>query len=491
MALFLKYPLIKASFWILLLFLWAVGINLYYINKLVIFDTGVWVPPFTFRYQFTVLLASLSEQLSLILALALLSFGRPFQLALKNQLGHKEKRFLSVALLLIYVLFMLQQVWLELQSVNRANHGLFFVLVCSLLLGWRWGLGFGLLNWFAFGLLHHVFEILPSYPTDHFVKTLFLEAHLFAPLFLAAFVSLASKHLGVKRFSFFTLLVLALVSESLLSLATLLSTWAPPFYFERFTRNILATPVLVLAFWALVQFQLKRSSNTLVLTQQELALVQAELRALRAQINPHFMLNSLSVIHHLIRTKPDDARELVLDLSDVFQRTLRAGDFVPLSEEIEHVKSYLALEKARLTDRLSVTWSILAEDKLDTLVPTLILQPLVENAVQHGIAPKPKGGTISIVIKQRGHDICIEVADNGVGFESSHLNLKSTQPVALSGASMGLRNIDYRLRLLYGNEYRLELESTETVGTNVSLRIPSHTDAIRPTLQKALSAGEA
>jgi sensor histidine kinase YesM len=339
-------------------------------------------------------------------------------------------------------------------------------------------------------LVHYVYDVLLEYPNARFTETLFLETHLFAPIFLAAFVGQATRLLGIKRFSFLPLLFLGLLSESLLSLATLISTWAPPFYFERFTRNVIATPLLMMGYWAIVKYQLSRAQNTLALTQQELSLVQAELRTLRAQINPHFLLNSLSVIHHLIRTKPDEARNLVLDLSDIFQRTLRAGDFVPLGEEIEHVKSYLALEKARLTNRLTIHWSILAEDKLGILVPTLILQPIVENAVQHGIAPQAKGGILSIVIQQRGQDILIEVADNGVGFEATALDLQNTQPGALSGASMGLRNIDYRLRLLYGDGYRIELDSTETVGTTVRLRIPSQADAIRPSLRKALTAGE-
>lgn len=120
-------------------------------------------------------------------------------------------------------------------------------------------------------------------------------------------------------------------------------------------------------------------------------MVEAELRALRAQINPHSLLNALSVIHHLVRTQPERARELILDLSDLFQHSLRSGQFVTLKQELEHVRAYLALEQARLTQRLSVTWTILAEDQLGTLVPTLCLQPLVENAVKHGIAPQPKG----------------------------------------------------------------------------------------------------
>ena len=202
------------------------------------------------------------------------------------------------------------------------------------------------------------------------------------------------------------------------------------------------------------------------MTQTELALAEAELKALRAQINPHFMVNSLSVIHHLVRTQPDIARNLLLDLSDLFQHSLRAGDFVPLSQELEHVRAYLALEQARLTKRLNVMWAVLAEDKLDTPVPTLILQPIIENAIVHGISPKPEGGTVSILVKQTGTDLHIQVADNGVGFNVESLQQESERP------SIGLKNVDFRLKLIYGEAHRLQIDSTPGAGTTMEFKIP-------------------
>jgi LytS/YehU family sensor histidine kinase len=223
---------------------------------------------------------------------------------------------------------------------------------------------------------------------------------------------------------------------------------------------------MCLGFSWLVHVHLSSSDGQLKMTQTDLALAEAELKALRAQINPHFMVNSLSVIHHLVRTQPDVARNLLLDLSDLFQHSLRAGDFVPLSQELEHVRAYLALEQARLTRRLNVMWAVLAEDKLDTPVPTLILQPIIENAIVHGIAPKPEGGTVSILVKQSGDEIRIQVADNGVGFNVESLQHESGR------TSIGLKNVDERLRLIYGEKYRLQIDSTPGAGTTMEFKIP-------------------
>ena len=480
-----RHRYIMQSFcWVLALLCVASAVNLYYINKLVIVESGVWLPPLNFRYQFDALLRSFREQIIPILGLFALSFSKPFRLALKDQSNKRSSQWLFFSLLVMYGAFALDQYQLERSSIGFANHASFIILVVSLLLGARAGIFIGLLNLLVYGSLFHKFHILPDYPDGTFWRTLFSETHLFAPIFLAAMVGLAKENVGQERFTLFSLLFFAVFSELMVSLSTLISTWAPPYFFERFSRNIVLSPLLFFMFWLLRRYQLERNSGKLQLTQQELALVQAELRALRAQINPHFLLNSLSVIHHLIRTQPEQARDLVLDLSDVFQRTLRAGDFVPLREELEHVKSYLALEQARLTKRLNVQWSILPEDKLDVLVPTLIVQPIVENAVQHGLAPKPEGGMISILIKQRADDLLIEIADNGLGFDLGEIELSSK--LLPTGASLGLRNIDYRLRLLYGETYKLNIESTVGVGTSVSLRIPCATEAIRPTLRLAL-----
>ena len=238
-----------------------------------------------------------------------------------------------------------------------------------------------------------------------------------------------------------------------------------------------------------------------------LARTQAELRALRAQINPHFLFNALNTIRYFVRTDPETARRLLLNLSEVFQRAFRSGEFVPLQDEISYVEAYLALEKARLNARLRVEWDIRTEEHLDQPVPTLILQPIVENAVVHGIAQKPEGGTVHITIDRIGSDLVLQVEDDGPGITperlaevlNSNYELQTqytaatrSKPVcdqraagrrpaantllrsaeAADRKAIGLRNVDRRLRALYGEEYRLSVESEVGRGTRVLIRVP-------------------
>jgi LytS/YehU family sensor histidine kinase len=216
--------------------------------------------------------------------------------------------------------------------------------------------------------------------------------------------------------------------------------------------------------------QLELAEANLALTQTKLALAQAELRALHAQINPHFLFNSLNTIRYFIRTDPSQARDLLTSLSELFQRALSAGEFVSLREEISHVEAYLALEQARLDERLQVIWTNLARTALDAPVPTLVLQPLVENAVIHGISPKPEGGVLHIVISELGPDLLIQVDDNGLGFDAGNWR-KAAAPAPARG-SIGLRNVDERLRMLYGDSYGLHVESAPGEGTRIVLRVP-------------------
>lgn len=203
----------------------------------------------------------------------------------------------------------------------------------------------------------------------------------------------------------------------------------------------------------------------------ELARTQAELRTLRAQINPHFLFNALTTIRYFVRTDPETARRLLIDLSEVFQRALRSGDVVPLRDELGYVEAYLSLEKARLGDRLQVEWAIRAEDRWDYPVPTLILQPIVENAVIHGIAQKPEGGILSVTVEEKGTALVLEVEDNGTGIRAERL-VEVLSPESQGGRSIGLRNVDRRLQALYGQEHGLAVESRPGQGTLVRIRIP-------------------
>lgn len=201
----------------------------------------------------------------------------------------------------------------------------------------------------------------------------------------------------------------------------------------------------------------------------ELARTQAEVRALRAQINPHFLFNALNTIRYFVRTDPPAARRLLLDLSAIFQHALRSGDFVPLQKEIEYVKAYLTLEQTRLEDRLEVEWDVEADSQLEQPVPTLILQPIVENAVIHGIAKRPGGGKVSITIRRATDELVLQVEDDGPGIAPERL-AEVLRPG--ESKSVGLRNVDGRLRALYGDAHGLQVESESGHGTLVRLRIP-------------------
>lgn len=200
------------------------------------------------------------------------------------------------------------------------------------------------------------------------------------------------------------------------------------------------------------------------------ALAEAELRALRAQISPHFIYNALTAIASFISTDPVRARELVLEFADFTRYSFRRqGEFTTLSEELRSIHSYLELERARFGDRLTVRLRI-SPETLTTVIPFLSVQPLVENAVRHGLEPGESGGMITIASNDDGTHTEITVEDDGVGMDPVALEalLTSTD----STTHVGLRNVDTRLRQVYGAAGGLVVETNSGAGTLVRLRVP-------------------
>ncbi|QAY72834.1 sensor histidine kinase [Agromyces protaetiae] len=200
------------------------------------------------------------------------------------------------------------------------------------------------------------------------------------------------------------------------------------------------------------------------------ALAEAEVRALRAQISPHFIYNSLNAIASFINTDPAQARELVLEFADFTRYSFRRhGDFTTVAEELRSIDSYLRLERARFGDRLKVTLQI-APEVLSTVVPFLSIQPLVENAVRHGLEGKEGGGRITITAQDLGALAELSVEDDGVGIDPEVLGrvLAGGNP----GEHVGLRNVDARLRQVYGDEFGLVVETNVGAGTLVRMRVP-------------------
>lgn len=201
------------------------------------------------------------------------------------------------------------------------------------------------------------------------------------------------------------------------------------------------------------------------LQEQETLLMAARVEALANQISPHFLFNTLTSISSLIRSQPETARTLILKLSAMLRRMLRTQEhFVTLREELASIDEYLDIEAVRFGPTLVVEKSI-SPDSLDLIMPSMVLQPLVENSIKHGIEKKVGGGRIIIRSERRnGHGI-IEVIDNGAGMADTNVS-RSRE------GGIGLRNVDERLRVIYGENYYLRLESTPGEGTCARIEIP-------------------
>lgn len=205
-------------------------------------------------------------------------------------------------------------------------------------------------------------------------------------------------------------------------------------------------------------------------------LVEAELRALRAQISPHFVYNSLGAIASFVRTDPDRARELLLEFADFTRYSFRRhGEFTTLAEELRSIERYLLLEQARFGDRLRVTLRV-APEVLPVHIPFLCLQPLVENAVQHGLEGRPDGGHIAIVAEDRDQEAVIAIEDDGEGEDPERV--RRVLAGESDGDSVGLGNVDERLRRTFGDEYGLVVETAPGAGTKVTVRVPKYAPGV-------------
>lgn len=195
---------------------------------------------------------------------------------------------------------------------------------------------------------------------------------------------------------------------------------------------------------------------------------RAKMKALYAQINPHFFFNTLNTITSLVRTKPDLARELLLKLGAIFRYTLhKTGRDITIAEELAQVRAYLAIEKARHGEKLAIEENVAPGiDKY--LIPSLSIQPLVENAIRHGLQPKEAGGRILIKICERDNAIEITVDDDGIGMDLVRNNPLKDR----SGGGIGIINVHERIRGHYGPEYGVLIASYPGNGSTVTIRLP-------------------
>ncbi|WP_348639445.1 sensor histidine kinase [Salibacterium salarium] len=228
--------------------------------------------------------------------------------------------------------------------------------------------------------------------------------------------------------------------------------------------------------------ELSKGLSTILSHQLELSEVdrhlelakQAEIKALQAQINPHFLFNTLNTIVALIRTDPMKARKLLISLSHFFRQNL-AGTTkteATLEEELKHVKAYLQIEEARFSNKLTVEFDV-DEEVLHTKIPPMTLQPIVENAIKHGIKQSLEGSFILIQLKKQQDKVQLSIQDNGSGISKERLvDLEKERIHSETGAGIGLTNVNRRLQMMYGGETEIEINSEEGEGTNVSFLIP-------------------
>ena len=221
--------------------------------------------------------------------------------------------------------------------------------------------------------------------------------------------------------------------------------------------------VIELKIWNGVRLQIK-------LEEQAQLLLSARMAALQNQINPHFLFNTLNSVSSLVRVSPDTARELIIKLATILRRLLHSSDaFVALQEEIDFIDNYLDIEVVRFgADKLRVVKE-LDPESLDVMVPSMLLQPLVENSIKHGLSSKIDGGSIYLRSRLSDSHVTIEVEDDGVGMGSVQL---MERPSGFGEGGIGMANVAERLKVLYGETARMTIDSPNGTGTLVRLRLP-------------------
>lgn len=245
-----------------------------------------------------------------------------------------------------------------------------------------------------------------------------------------------------------------------------------PFWSRYFLLILNFIPSNVMFYWGIIviehalNYYRKLQERELRASQLEAQLAQAQLQVLKMQLHPHFLFNTLNAISALIRESPDEADEMVSRLGTLLRMTLETAGLqeVPFKKELEFLRQYLDIEQTRFQDRLKVEMAI-EPDTLDGLVPSMILQPLVENSVRHGVAPRPEGGCIKIKAWRHHSLLRLEVEDDGPGLGGD------TPPKE----RVGLTNTRARVSNLYGDEHGLRLRHAAGGGLVVSLSIPFRT----------------
>ena len=257
---------------------------------------------------------------------------------------------------------------------------------------------------------------------------------------------------------------------------SLLSKRYPKQFFELYSPYWLVelaicacAPVVVgipLKIWNAIRIERK-------LEEQSRLLMEARLDALQRQINPHFLFNTLNSITSLVRSKPELAREMIVKLANILRVLLKDREaFVPFSEELKFTDDYLDIEVVRFGDKLRVVKEI-AEETLHVVVPSMLLQPLIENSIKHGLEPRIQGGSVTLrsCILADGR-LMLEVEDDGVGMEPDRNPPSAVSGLVRPGTGIGMRNVRERMEVLYGDAAEVTIVSRPGRGTKVTLIMP-------------------
>jgi two-component system LytT family sensor kinase len=339
----------------------------------------------------------------------------------------------------------------------------------------------GIMGGYVTGLLSGVIISLPAaFNSEHTVMPLLAGIGVFGGLLR----DLAPDPEEIWRFTFFDLSIYRFFKESknyrrasfhLLFFVGILLAEAVRQGMNRFAANQalfprpnleIAAEYLTTVFAVFIPLKIWNSMrNEKKLEEQERLLAEARLAALTSQINPHFLFNTLNSVSSLIRTDPNQARVMVLKLSKVLRRLLRKHEhFSTLRDELSFIEDYLSIELVRFGDKLRFERDV-AENTLDMLVPSMLLQPLVENSIKHGLSSKVEGGTIRIRAERSETKLNLLVEDDGIGIPEAKL-------ATLLDRGIGVSNVNERLKVLFGNQYRMWIDSQPGHGTRIQIEVP-------------------
>ncbi len=383
----------------------------------------------------------------------------------------------TLALLAFFLVPLTLGVWVRIAVPNFLAADISFeaVILLGLLLGPGWAmLGGAVLSTPA--VFHHEFLALPfdvavglgAGMLSRIVRT--EEIWSFTPFIDLSLYRWVRRNLRQPRidrqFLMLFLIVAAAACSSWVAHAfpgRLFALLASPWWLQALVW--LSAPIVVgiaIKVWNTLRLELK-------LEEQKRLLLEARLDALQRQINPHFLFNTLNSIASLARLKPELAREMTVKLANILRALLKDHDsYVPLSEELKFTDDYLDIEVVRFgADKLRVEKQI-DPRTLGVLVPSILLQPLIENSIKHGLEPRLKGGTVTLRSKLEGGRVRIEVADDGVGMGN-----RPASALRRSGAGIGMKNVQERLDVLYGSQAQFSVVSNPGRGTLVAIEIPA------------------